>query len=78
MALHIVSTGAGAHAYIECYGLRWPRGTYEISARSRLGDLAKTSEGSAPPSPLARPAARRDGHRGCVGLSQHFSKFDSK
>ena len=30
-----IPTGAGAHACIEGYGLRWPRSTYAISARSR-------------------------------------------
>ena len=34
---HTLSTRAGAHAYVVVYGLRWPRGTYAISARSRLG-----------------------------------------
>ena len=38
----IISTRAGSHAYVVVYGLRWPRGTHTISARSRL----KTESGA--------------------------------
>ena len=33
----IIFTRAGAHACAKGYGLRWPRGTHAISARSRPG-----------------------------------------
>ena len=42
----IISPRAGAHVQIGGYGLRWPRSTYAISARSRAG-LEYRSQASA-------------------------------